>query len=356
MTRELDLPVLPVQPLFDGPLDIVGDVHGEWLALRSLLAHLGYDAHGEHRLGRRLVFVGDLCDRGPDSPAVMEFVQRLVERGVAQCVLGNHELNLVRQERKPGNGWFFDEHRDHARPEYRHARRATARDRDAIRHFAASLPLALQRADLRVTHAAWHEDSVRAVSQHGAVSHLDRYRHYETQVDAAVGEALAAQARAERREFGAALYDRQNPVPLLGAIAITDELYQMRNPLRVLTSGLERRAARSFFASGKWRMVERVAWWQEYAEPIPVVMGHYWRWIDSGGRAHYSHGELDLFRDVQPFDWLGPRANVYCIDYSVGARFREIHDGHAPGTFTRLAALRWPERDVVTENGERIPT
>ena len=90
MTREVDLPVLPVQPLFDGPLDIVGDVHGEWLALRSLLTHLGYDAHGEHRLGRRLVFVGDLCDRGPDSPAVMEFTQRLVARGVAQCVLGNH--------------------------------------------------------------------------------------------------------------------------------------------------------------------------------------------------------------------------------------------------------------------------
>ncbi len=356
MTREVDLPVLPVQPLFDGPLDIVGDVHGEWQALRSLLAHLGYDEHGEHRLGRRLVFVGDLCDRGPDSPAVLEFVQRLIERGCAQCVLGNHELNLVRQERKPGNGWFFEQHRDHVRPEYRDACRATARQRDAIRHFVATLPLALERPDLRITHAAWHEDSIREVIQHGALSHLDRYRHYEIQVDAEVGESLSVRALEERRRFGAALYDRQNPVPLLEGIAITDELYQMRNPLRVLTSGLERRAERSFFASGKWRMVERIAWWRAYAEPVPVVMGHYWRWINAGGNAHYSHGELDLFRDDRPFDWLGPRANVYCIDYSVGARFREIHDGHLPGTFTRLAALRWPEREIVTENGERIQT
>jgi len=30
-----------IQPLFDGPLDIVGDVHGEIDALRSLMRHLG---------------------------------------------------------------------------------------------------------------------------------------------------------------------------------------------------------------------------------------------------------------------------------------------------------------------------
>lgn len=33
-----------IQPLPPGPLDIVGDIHGEYDALRQLLAHLGYDA------------------------------------------------------------------------------------------------------------------------------------------------------------------------------------------------------------------------------------------------------------------------------------------------------------------------
>jgi hypothetical protein len=33
-----------VKPLFDGPIDIVGDVHGEIGALHSLLTHLGYDS------------------------------------------------------------------------------------------------------------------------------------------------------------------------------------------------------------------------------------------------------------------------------------------------------------------------
>jgi len=37
-----------IQPLFDGSLDIVGDVHGEIEALRSLMQHLGYDDDGNH--------------------------------------------------------------------------------------------------------------------------------------------------------------------------------------------------------------------------------------------------------------------------------------------------------------------
>ena len=98
-----------IQPLFDGPLDIVGDVHGEIEPLRSLLGHLGYGGDGEHPQGRRLVFVGDLTDRGPDSPAVVDLVQRLIASGRAQCVLGNHDLNILLGHRKHDNNWFFGE-------------------------------------------------------------------------------------------------------------------------------------------------------------------------------------------------------------------------------------------------------
>lgn len=70
-----------VRPLFEGPIDVIGDVHGELAALTDLIAALGYDADGVHPDGRRLVFVGDLCDRGPDSPGVLRWVQRLVEAG-----------------------------------------------------------------------------------------------------------------------------------------------------------------------------------------------------------------------------------------------------------------------------------
>ena len=46
----------------------------------------------------------------------------------------------------------------------------------------------------------------------------------------------------------------------------------MGNPVRVLISGIERVGTEPFFSSGKWRFVERVKWWDEYEDDVPVVM------------------------------------------------------------------------------------
>ena len=102
----MNSPTSLVQPLFGGPIDIVGDVHGEIEALWNLLGHLGYTGDGLHPDGRRLVFLGDLTDRGPDSPAVVEAVQRFIEAGRAQCVLGNHDLNIILKDVKHDNRWL----------------------------------------------------------------------------------------------------------------------------------------------------------------------------------------------------------------------------------------------------------
>ncbi|MFE9309195.1 polynucleotide kinase-phosphatase [Streptomyces sp. NPDC006706] len=73
-----------------GPFDIIGDIHGCSAELETLLAKLGYD-DGAHPEGRTAVFVGDLVDRGPDSPGVLRRVMSMVEAGDALCVPGNHE-------------------------------------------------------------------------------------------------------------------------------------------------------------------------------------------------------------------------------------------------------------------------
>ncbi|MDI5971789.1 polynucleotide kinase-phosphatase [Streptomyces sp. SL13] len=91
-----------------GPFDIIGDVHGCRSELETLLTTLGYrlrrDADGrpvgaEHPEGRTAVFVGDLVDRGPDSPGVLRLVMGMVADGQALCVSGNHENKLGRQLR-----------------------------------------------------------------------------------------------------------------------------------------------------------------------------------------------------------------------------------------------------------------
>ncbi|MBW5484097.1 polynucleotide kinase-phosphatase [Streptomyces bambusae] len=78
-----------------GPFDIVGDVHGCSSELEALLAKLGY-RDGVHPEGRTAVFVGDLVDRGPDSPGVLRRVMGMVKTGNALCVPGNHENKLGR--------------------------------------------------------------------------------------------------------------------------------------------------------------------------------------------------------------------------------------------------------------------
>ncbi|CAL9291395.1 polynucleotide kinase-phosphatase [Streptomyces sp. SudanB182_2057] len=81
-----------------GPFDIIGDIHGCSAELEALLAKLGY-ADGMHPEGRTAVFVGDLVDRGPDSPGVLRRVMAMVNSGNALCVPGNHENKYGRHLR-----------------------------------------------------------------------------------------------------------------------------------------------------------------------------------------------------------------------------------------------------------------
>ncbi|MFE9777955.1 polynucleotide kinase-phosphatase [Streptomyces sp. NPDC005775] len=78
-----------------GPFDIIGDIHGCSSELETLLGKLGY-VNGSHPEGRTAVFVGDLVDRGPDSPGVLRRVMSMVSDGNALCVPGNHENKLGR--------------------------------------------------------------------------------------------------------------------------------------------------------------------------------------------------------------------------------------------------------------------
>jgi protein phosphatase len=88
-----------------GPFDVIGDVHGCLPELVALLGQLGYrvsrddagrPAGAAHPEGRRAVFVGDLVDRGPDSPGVLRLVMGMVAAGTALAVPGNHEDKLLR--------------------------------------------------------------------------------------------------------------------------------------------------------------------------------------------------------------------------------------------------------------------
>lgn len=109
----IDVATLSRQPLWtdkrhdSGPFDIIGDAHGCADELQALLGKLGYDLawsqdRGERTVavtspeGRKVVFVGDLVDRGPNTPDVLRIAMGMVAAGTAYCVQGNHERKLSR--------------------------------------------------------------------------------------------------------------------------------------------------------------------------------------------------------------------------------------------------------------------
>ncbi|MEE4185862.1 MAG: metallophosphoesterase [Gammaproteobacteria bacterium] len=338
-----------IQPLADGPLDIVGDIHGEIGALTALLGHLGYTADGRHPAGRTLVFVGDLVDRGPDSPAVLEQVSELVRSGRAQCILGNHELSLLREDAKPGNTWWTAPDKPTAHPM---ARIAAARKAPA-RAFLAGLPLVLERPDLRIVHACWHAPAIAALREH-ETSVADAGELYDYFVQRTRQEMLDNKflsfVRREWRVHAPRLEDRDWTPVFMPGLAELNTRTQMDNPVAVLTSGIEQPTAEPFWAGGKWRMVERVRWWERYAEPIPVVVGHYWRRFSAASIVLNDKYGPDLLEGIEPHDWMGRRRNVYCVDFSVGARAEQRASG-ADLLACRLAALRVPEWCVMHDDG-----
>lgn len=113
--EDVDAATVTREPLWNnrrsehGPFDVVGDVHGCFDELAALLEKLGYRvdrADGadhafttSHPEGRKVVFLGDLVDRGPRIPDVLRLSMAMVAQGTALCVPGNHDMKLLRKLR-----------------------------------------------------------------------------------------------------------------------------------------------------------------------------------------------------------------------------------------------------------------
>ncbi len=64
----------------------IGDIHGRYDLLSELL-RVVESRYADHRL----IFLGDMVDRGPDSFKVIETIKKLTETKNAVALIGNHE-------------------------------------------------------------------------------------------------------------------------------------------------------------------------------------------------------------------------------------------------------------------------
>ncbi|NLT69140.1 MAG: diadenosine tetraphosphatase [Verrucomicrobiaceae bacterium] len=141
--------------------DLVGDIHGELKALTLLLAKLGYREEDEgivHPEGRKLIFVGDLIDRGLDSRGVLHFVRRLMDSGQALVVMGNHEYNFIAYHTRDAEGKRLRLNTPGHRAQIAATMKSFEGHEEEIADWSEwmkGLPFFLDFGDLRVVHASW---------------------------------------------------------------------------------------------------------------------------------------------------------------------------------------------------------
>ncbi|HLZ96873.1 MAG TPA: metallophosphoesterase [Steroidobacteraceae bacterium] len=258
--------------------DVIGDIHGEFDKLASLLAVLGYSKFGAilRHPQRTAVFVGDLIDRGPQQLETVGLVRGMVEAGAARCILGNHEFNAIAwvtpDPDRPGR--FL---RDHHKPGNRAQHEAfldvvegTPLQKE-ITDWFRTLPLWLDLGGLRVVHACWHEDSMAVLRPLLGAG--------QTLTD----EAILSGSREGHPVFKALEVVCKGPeVPLPGGIVFSDKGGKVRHEVRVRwwQDDLSTYRKAAIGPAGDMEMIPDVPLPEEwrghpYSGP-PVLFGHYW--------------------------------------------------------------------------------
>ena len=296
--------------------DILGDIHGCYDTLVSLLDTLDYqliDGCYQHA-SRKLIFVGDFIDRGPKQLEVIDCAKAMVEGGHALAVMGNHEFNAIAYAtHDPKDGGFLRRHsernqRNHQ--DFLDAVEGNPKKYTEIIDWFCTLPMWLELDDLRIIHACWDQGAINKIQANYADSpYLSK-------------ELLIAAADPARWEY---------------------------EDLETLLKGKEIRLGdgHSFIDPGGIRRYNmRVRWWDETATtyraafmgPEAALPHLSTDTIQEDHLVDYANTEKPLF--VGHYWMAGEPAplmpNIACVDYSIARG-----DG-------KLCAYRWDGESVLS--------
>ncbi len=151
--------------------DLIGDIHGHYDKLTTLLDRLGYTCVGkepsehsfEHPEGRKVIFLGDYIDRGPKVREVLLTVRAMVESGNALAVLGNHEHVAFLYHEPDGKGsWLRPPWLRHGMGLAKTISQFEGREEEwqDWLTWLKTLPLYLDLGDLRAVHACWNAEAI----------------------------------------------------------------------------------------------------------------------------------------------------------------------------------------------------
>lgn len=310
--------------------DIIGDIHGCASDLLELLAVLGYEKDSWTGAficpegDRKVIFVGDLVDRGPQIRRTLEIAKGMVDAGSALIVMGNHEFNAVAyatRDPKDPDRWLRKHTANNNHQHLAFLEQLSRRERAMYVAWFKTLPLFLDLGGVRVVHACWHEPTITRLR---VLLGGDRFRSLET--------FAAASPTPERRGelyrlIETTLKGPEVAVEDLGLPAFHDlKSEKDRHHARIAWWNSQARTIGDLVVvpDPQWR-AENAATLAEpipdgyqdyaYSSSVPVVYGHYWRSPDPAEHHDYT-------------------ATTACVDFSA------VRGGH-------LMAYRWNEGETT---------
>lgn len=298
--------------------DIIGDIHGHAGALCRLLEKLGYRKSSGvfHHPTRKVIYLGDFIDRGPDQVEVIKIARSMCEAEAALAVMGNHEFNALAWATRCGNGNFLRPHTPQNRRQHEaflsQIGEGSTAHQQALEWFR-SLPLWLELPGLlRIIHACWHAESQEILKRSGAVDGKQRL----------TDDGLQLTTLRHSEEYKAAEVLLKGPeAKLPDGRSFLDKDGHHRTEARLRwwdKSATTFRTAALGIEKGHERELpdDEVPGHHHYTDAVPVFFGHYW-----------LEGKPALANSI-----------AACLDYSVA------NEGY-------LTSYRWTgERTLAAEN------
>lgn len=267
-------------------IDVIGDIHGCVKSLVKLLEQLGYTKQlGVYQHAtRKVLFLGDIIDRGPGIRDALHIVKDMVDAGYADIILGNHEYNALayttRVNRKDDEKDVFlrvhSPHNNKLIAETLFQFAAYPLEWSAFLAWFQEIPFFIETPLFRAVHACWDAELIYRMRQNYAsicatpqflqdasVSHSlagsisDRLLRG---VNIAIpgGQHLFSKEGYQRRTFRAKFW-----VKPTAQMQYKDVVFQPdRLPDEILSQQLDSRVFEQFVSYGE--------------DEQPLFLGHYW--------------------------------------------------------------------------------
>lgn len=299
--------------------DIIGDIHGHATLLLKLLSELGYKEHSgsPHQDGHKVIFLGDLIDRGDEQLETVSLVRRMCLVGDAICLMGNHEFNALAYAKvRPDGRGYLREHSERNYWQHHKFLNACGIESAEDTHetaaylecleFFKSLPMWLDLGKLRCVHACWNHSMMDCL-----LSHTENHKPY---INDEILELGSLESITSEGLWGNdAVYDaiecvlKGPEIRLPGNACFEDKDGIRRTKMRIKwwanMAGTYREIA--MLPGKESELIPDVPFDKSllpkpYSDEVPVIIGHYW------------------MPKEKKVDFISEDKKVLCIDYSAG--------------------------------------